>query len=103
MYIKKILVAVALIGLLIFGYFAYFVYNAMFSPNTAFNNREAFVYITSDATYEDVRTQLQPLLKNMRLLCFLSRVENPPKERDRPWDENPDFFMCGKFIFKRQV
>ena len=45
MYIKKILLAVALIGLVIFGYFAYYVYNAMFVDNTAFNNNEAYISV----------------------------------------------------------
>ena len=62
MYIKKILTAIALIGLVIAGYFAYFVYNAMFKPNTAFNNDVAYIYVPSNATYQDVREQLEPLI-----------------------------------------
>lgn len=65
MYIKKILLAIVLIGLIAGGAFAYMVYNAFFSPNTAFNNDEAFVYITSDASFDRVREHLKPLLKNM--------------------------------------
>ncbi len=65
MYIKKILTAIALIGLVIAGYFAYFVYNAMFKPNTAFNNDVAYIYVPSNATYQDVREQLEPLLKDI--------------------------------------
>lgn len=62
MYIKKILWAVALIGLLICGIIAYNIYGAMFSPNTAFNNEEAYIFVPSDASYNDVREQLEPLL-----------------------------------------
>lgn len=62
MYIKKILWAIAIIGLLIAAYFAYFVYGAMFKANTAFNNEEAYIYVASNASYEDVREQLEPLL-----------------------------------------
>lgn len=62
MYIKKILWVVALIGLLICGIIAYNIYGAMFSPNTAFNNEEAYIFIPSDASYNDVREQLEPLL-----------------------------------------
>ncbi|MCA0133051.1 endolytic transglycosylase MltG [Winogradskyella alexanderae] len=65
MYLKKILWAVALIGLVIFGVFAFYIYGAMFSPNTAFNNNEAYIYIPSNATYNDVRNQLEPLLKDI--------------------------------------
>ncbi|MAW94636.1 MULTISPECIES: endolytic transglycosylase MltG [unclassified Leeuwenhoekiella] len=64
MYIKKIVAATALIGLVIAGIFAYVVYGKFFSPNTAFNNDEAHVYIPSDANYTDVRAELEPLLKN---------------------------------------
>lgn len=65
MYIKKILLAIALIGLVIAGYFAYFVYNAMLKPNTAFNNETAYIYIPTNATYTEVREQLEPLLKDI--------------------------------------
>lgn len=65
MYIKKILWAVALIGLAVAAYFAYYVYSAMFEPNTAFNNEEAYIYVPTDATYSEVREQLVPLLKDI--------------------------------------
>ena len=65
MYIKKILLAIALIGLIIAGYFAYFVYNAMLKPNTAFNNETAYIYVPTNATYAEVREQLEPLLKDI--------------------------------------
>lgn len=65
MYIKKILWAVALIGLVVAGYFAYYVYSAMFAPNTAFNNEEAYIYVPTDASYAEVREQLQPLLEDI--------------------------------------
>lgn len=65
MYFKKILIAVLVIGLVIAAFFANFVYKAMFKENTAFNNEEAYVYISSQASYEDVREQLVPLLKDM--------------------------------------
>lgn len=65
MYIKKILLVVAIIGLLIFGGFAYYVYNAMFKPNTDFENEIAYIYVPSNAIYSDVREQLEPLLKDL--------------------------------------
>ncbi|WP_442845928.1 endolytic transglycosylase MltG [Leeuwenhoekiella sp. H156] len=64
MYIRKILAATALIGLVFAGIFAYMVYGKFFSPNTAFNNDEAHLYIPSDATYADVRKDLEPLLQD---------------------------------------
>ncbi len=65
MYIKKLLWAVALLGLVAAGYFAYFVYSAMFKPNTAFNNDVAYIYIPTNANYDVVRSQLEPLLINI--------------------------------------
>ena len=65
MYYKKILLAVALIGLVIAAYFSYFVYSAMFVDNTAFSNDEACIFIPTNATYQDVRADLEPLLKDI--------------------------------------
>jgi len=62
MYIKKILLAIVVIGLVVAAFFANFVYKAMLKPNTAFNNQSAFVFISSNASYEEVRSQLEPLL-----------------------------------------
>ncbi|MEP1487301.1 MAG: endolytic transglycosylase MltG [Algibacter sp.] len=62
MYIKKILVTIAILGLVAAAIFAYFVYNTMFTPNTAFNNDSAFIYVKSTDRYKDVRLQLEPLL-----------------------------------------
>ncbi len=65
MYIKRILLILVLAGLVIGGIFAYNVYGAIFNANTAFNNDEAILYIRSDDTFEDVKSSLEPLLKDM--------------------------------------
>ncbi|MDO5970213.1 endolytic transglycosylase MltG [Flavivirga aquimarina] len=65
MYIKKILLAIVVIGLVVAAFFANFVYKAMLKPNTAFNNDTAYVFISSESTYEDVRNQLTPLLDDI--------------------------------------
>jgi len=65
MYIKKILWAIALIGLVVAATFAYYIYNVMLSPNTKFTNDEAYIYVATNADYNDVRNQLEPLLKDM--------------------------------------
>lgn len=65
MYLKKIIIAVLAIGLVICGIFAYNVYGAFFTPNTVFNNEEAFVFISSDANFEEVKTTLSPLLDDL--------------------------------------
>ena len=65
MYIKKILLFIVMVGLVGGGLFAYKVYNAVFSPNTSFNNEDAFVYILSNSNFEDVKVSLQPLLTDL--------------------------------------
>ncbi|NER13287.1 endolytic transglycosylase MltG [Leptobacterium flavescens] len=73
MYLRKILVVIAVLGILIGGFFVYRIYNAIFSPNTAFNNEKAYVLIPSDAGYEDIREQLLPLLKDMGSFDMVAR------------------------------
>lgn len=65
MYIKKILLFILLAGLVVGGIFAYMVYDAIFAPNTSFSNEQAFVFIPSDADFEEVEQQLDSLLEDM--------------------------------------
>ena len=62
MYIKKILLAILVIGLIVAAFFANFVYKAMLKPNTAFKNETAYIFVPTNAKYQDVREQLEPLL-----------------------------------------
>ncbi|MCR8669088.1 endolytic transglycosylase MltG [Aestuariibaculum sp. M13] len=73
MYLKKILVAIALLGLVGAAYFAYFVYNTMLKPNTAFNNDTAYIYVRTNATYPEVREQLETLLENIDSFDVLAK------------------------------
>ncbi|MCK0115214.1 endolytic transglycosylase MltG [Gelidibacter sp. F63206] len=65
MYIKKILIAIVLIGLVVAGFIAYTIYQTMFVSNTAFNNDVAYIKIPTNATYKEVRAELEPLLKDI--------------------------------------
>lgn len=73
MYIKRILLAIVLLGLAVAAYFAYFVYNTMIKDNTAFNNDTAYIYVATNATYNDVREQLEPLLKDINTFDALAK------------------------------
>ena len=64
MYIKKILLAIVLLGLVGLAFFAYYVHDAIFSPNTAFAEEQVHVYIPTGATYNGVREQILPLLED---------------------------------------
>ncbi|GGD37087.1 endolytic transglycosylase MltG [Muriicola marianensis] len=65
MYIKRIVLAILLLGILGGGIFVYHVYTTFFSPNTAFENKEAYVYIPSDADMIELQQLLQPLLRDV--------------------------------------
>ncbi|PQB04009.1 endolytic transglycosylase MltG [Aureitalea marina] len=73
MYIKKILWAIAILGLIGMGGFAYYVYNHVFSPNTAFQNEEAHVYIPTGASFEQVIQELEPLLKDINSFALVAK------------------------------
>ncbi len=64
MYLRKILFITAIIIALVGGYATYYVYKQVFSPNTAFNNPYAHLYIKTNSSYADVKSQLQNLLKD---------------------------------------
>jgi UPF0755 protein len=73
MYIKKILLAIVFIGLIVASYFAYYVYKTMMDANTSFNNDTAYVYIATNSTYQEVKEQLQPLLKDIKTFDALAK------------------------------
>lgn len=65
MYIKRILLFILITGLVLGGIFAYSVYDAIFAPNTKFNNDEAFIYIPSNSDFGEVRKLVSPLLDDL--------------------------------------
>lgn len=73
MYIKKIFLAVVLIGLLFMCGFAYYVYNNIFISNTAFNNEEAHIYISTDATFSEMIEEIDPLLISIKTFINVAK------------------------------
>lgn len=65
MYIKKILVVILLIGVVVGGFFAYTVYTSIFGANTAFENDKAYLFIGSNATFDEVMEDIAPLLDDV--------------------------------------
>ncbi len=90
MYIKKILIAIVLIGLVIAGCFSYYIYNVMFVPNTAFNNDKAYIYIHTNSDYNQVKSDLAPLLKDIETFDALAK--------QKKYTSN---VKAGKFIIKK--
>ena len=64
MYIKKILVVIALLGLVGLAGFSYYIYDVIFSSNTAFSEETVDVYIPTGASYSRVRQELAPYLED---------------------------------------
>lgn len=92
MYIKKILIAIVLIGLVVAGIVSYNIYSIMFNSNTAFNNDEAYLFIPTNATYSDVREQLEPLLKDIESFDVLAK--------QKKYQSN---IKAGRYIIKKNM
>ena len=73
MNLKKIAIAVVMLGLVCIAYFSNFIYSVMLVPNTAFNFKEAYIYIRSGATYSEVRSDLEPLLLDVDKFDLLAQ------------------------------
>ena len=73
MKLKQIVIGIVGIGLLVLAYFSYYVYSVMLTPNTAFNAKEAFIFIPTNASYGQVRTDLEPLLLDLHTFDALAK------------------------------
>src|SRR5690554_1159448 len=65
MNIKRIVLALAVLGIVIGGVFAYKGYTIFFKPNTKFNEDTIDVYIPSNADFEVVKEVLEPILDDV--------------------------------------
>ena len=50
-------------GLIIAGIISYMIYDALFSPNTSFEQEEVYVFIPTGSSYSDVLSIIDPYLK----------------------------------------
>ena len=65
MYFKKIAAVIVLFGLIGSGIFSYYIYSVMLVPNTNFNSKEAYIFVATNASFSDVKADLEPLLKDI--------------------------------------
>jgi len=72
MYIRKILLAIVILGLIAFGIFGYYVYNSIFSSNTDFDSKEEIVYIPTGANFQTVVDSLRPLVKDLESFSLVA-------------------------------
>jgi len=73
MNIKKIAISLVLFGLVAIAYFSYYIYSIMLVPNTAFNGKEAYIFISTGASYQEVKSDLEPLLKDIEKFDILAQ------------------------------
>ncbi|AVR43894.1 endolytic transglycosylase MltG [Christiangramia fulva] len=73
MYIRKIAMAVAILGAIGLGIFSYYIYNSIFSSNTAFKESSEVVYIPTGADFETVADSLRPLLKDLQTFSIVAQ------------------------------
>lgn len=92
MYIKKILIAIVLIGLVVATIVSYNIYSIMFDSNTRFNNDEAYILVPTNGTYADVREQLEPLLKDIESFDVLAK--------QKKYTTN---IKAGRYIIKKRM
>lgn len=70
--------------------FAIKMYLEIFTDNTKFNQDELYVYIPTDATYEEVKQIIAPYVKNMDNFESIAQKRNYPQN-----------VKSGKFLFKK--
>ena len=90
MYIKKILLIIALLGILGLAGFSWYIYDVIFSSNTAFSEETVDVYVPTGATYPEVRNILEPYLENEGEFDVVAQKKG-----------YVDNIKAGRFILKR--
>lgn len=88
---------IAVLGAVGMGIFAWYVYHTAFSVNTAFNNKEAHVYIPSDASVEDVIGELEPLLKDTETFKAVAT------QKKYTWNIKPGHFIITKGMSNNDI
>jgi len=90
MYIKKIVVAISIIGLFIMGGFSYYVYNVMFTSNTNFSQDFKHIYIRTNSDYNNLIEQLKDYIVDPSTFTVLAERKNYVNN-----------IKPGKFIIKK--
>lgn len=73
MYLKKILLATSIIGLIGLGYFSYKVYQIVLSPNTSFEEKQIELFIPTGADFSDVLHKIRPLVADYQSFIEVSK------------------------------
>lgn len=86
---KKIISIIAIAGIVVASVVAFFIYKKAFVSNTKFTEKETFVYIPTNASYEDVKVILEPYLENIDNFDYVAS--------SRRYNQN---VKAGKFLVK---
>ncbi len=89
---KKILVYISLIVVIVASVYGYMMYRNIFSSNTNFTEKEIFVYIPTDADYNEVIQIISPYIKDIE--NFKTTAEK------KSYLAN---VKSGRFLFKKDM
>lgn len=73
MYIKKILLVIGLLLVIAGGIFSYHTYQRVFAPNTAFETNTKTLFIKTGASFNDVKKQITPFVKEVEWFTWLAQ------------------------------
>ena len=90
MNLKKIIAFVAVAGIVVASIGAFYIYNKAFVPNTSFSDKEVYVYIPTNTTYQEAKTILEPYLESIDNFDFVAT--------SRKYSSN---VKAGKFLLKK--
>jgi len=71
--LKKLVAIIAVVGIVIAGIITFYVYNQAFTANTTFNQKEVFVYVPTNSTYEEAKEIISPFVKDMDKFDFVAQ------------------------------
>lgn len=86
--IASILSVIVVTGLIIYGYI---LYRDIFGANTKFSENEVYVYIPTDATYDEVKNIVAPYIKDMSRFEMVATKKSYPERSDK----------SGRFLLKK--
>lgn len=89
---KKIISIIAVAGIVVTSIIGVYVYINAFTHNTQFSQEEVYVYIPTDANYEQVKEIVSPLVKDFEKFDFVATSRN--------YSTN---VKSGKFLFKKDM
>ena len=89
---KKILVFISLIVVVGASVYGYMIYRNIFSPNTNFTEKEVYVYIPTDADYNEAVKIISPYIKDMELFQMTAEKKSYVTN-----------VKSGRFLFKKDM